>query len=282
MISTHPFGGIPERGRRRAGRLGGCALLAIASVVLGGAAFATTAPSKPTSVSVPSASGGDMPVGDLDGWTQVFAEDFTIDVALGSWPGPYASTWDSYIDGPDTAKVGWWDATKTVSVSEGMADYYLHSEDGTPQCAAILPRLPAQIYGRYEVRFLVEPGLTDWASAWLLWPDDDGWPDHGEMDWPEGGLTGTMKGNMHYANPDGGQDQFDSGVAFASGWHTATTEWLPGSVTYYLDGDVIGTSTEQVSTYPMHWVLQSETSYGAKPTTSGHIKIDWAVIYKPA
>ena len=233
-------------------------------------------------VPTPDPSGQPMPVGDVPGWKQVFTEDFTTDLPLGSWPGAYGAKWADYTGGPDTSGTGWWDATRTVSASGGAADYSLHPENGTPQCAAILPRLPAQTYGRYEVRFQVDPGLRGWSSAWLLWPDDDGWPQHGEMDWPEGELTGSMQGFMHHADPAGGQDAFDSGTTFASGWHTATTEWLPGSVAYYLDGRLVGSSTAQVSSYPMHWVLQSETAYGAKPTTAGHIKIDWAVVYSRA
>ncbi len=60
---------------------------------------------------------------------------------------------------------------------------------------------------------------------------------------------------MHYADPDGGQNWAPSNVAFASDWHTATTEWLPGSVKYYLDSTLVGSFTTEVSCYPMHWVL---------------------------
>lgn len=88
-----------------------------------------------------------------------------------------------------------------MSVSGGAADYFLHSKNGVPQSAAILPRSAAQTYGRYLVRFKVDPGLRGWASAWLVWPDDDVWPAHGEMDWPEGTLDGTIGGFMHYADP---------------------------------------------------------------------------------
>jgi hypothetical protein len=225
-----------------------------------------------------------MPTGNLPGWRQVFTEDFTSNVALGSWPGAYASKWGDYTypGSHDTNGGAEWNTVKDVSASGGTADYYLHSENGKAFAAAILPRTAAQTYGRYEVRFKVDPGMTGWKSAWLLWPDDDVWPAHGEIDWPEGDLTGDMEGFMHYADRNGGQDWAPSHVAFASDWHTATTEWLPGSVKYYLDGNPIGTFTTKVSSYPMHWVLQSESGSSSRPTGSGHIKIDWAVIYTPA
>jgi Glycosyl hydrolases family 16/Fibronectin type III domain len=239
------------------------------------------------SVTIPasgSPSGVTMPTGDLPGWHQVFTEDFTSNVDIGSWPGTYAPKWQDYTypGSHDTNGGAEWNSVKDVSVSGGTADYYLHSENGTAYSAAILPRTAAQTYGRYQVRFKVDAGMTGWKSAWLLWPDDDVWPAHGEIDWPEGNLTGSMEGFMHYADPRGGQDYAPSGVAFASGWHTATTEWLPGLVKYYLDDTLIGTFTTKVSGYPMHWVLQSESAGGSRPSGSGHIKIDWAVIYSRA
>ena len=246
-----------------------------------------TGPVTAATVTVPasgSPSGVAMPSGDLPTWRQVFTEDFTSTVTLGSWPGAYASKWLDYTypGSHDTNGGAEWNTVKDVSVSGGTADYYLHSENGTAYSAAILPRTAVQTYGRYQVRFKVDAGMTDWKSAWLLWPDDDVWPAHGEIDWPEGDLTGSMEGFMHYADPHGGQDYAASGVAFASAWHTATTEWLPGSVKYYLDGTLVGSFTKKVSGYPMHWVLQSESGSGSRPAGSGHIKIDWAVIYARA
>ena len=109
-------------------------------------------------VTIPAAgyspSGQPMPVGDLTGWRQVFTEDFTSDVALGSWPGAYAPKFDQYDyphNPPDTNGGGVWRTGKDVSVSGGTADYYLHSENGVAYSAAILPRTPTQTYGRYQV-----------------------------------------------------------------------------------------------------------------------------------
>jgi hypothetical protein len=247
---------------------------------------AGTGTSSSVTVTIPavggSPSGQAMPVGNLTGWRQVFTEDFTDDVALGSWPGSYSPKFDQYDydwDAPDTNGGGIWKTSKDVSVSGGMADYWLHSEGTKAYSAAILPRTATQTYGRYQVRFKVDPGMSGWNSAWLLWPDDDVWPAHGEIDWPEGSLTGTMEGFMHYADPDGGQDWAPSNVAFASGWHTATTEWLPGSVKYYLDGALIGNFTTKIPNTPMHWVLQSESGSSSRPTGAGHIKIDWLTVY---
>jgi hypothetical protein len=240
-----------------------------------------------------SPSGQAMPAGDLPGWRQVFAEDFSANLTRGSWPGAYAGRFEPYDWGtPDTAKQGIWKTSKVFSAQGGLGDYYLHSENGVPMGAALIPKVGGknadQVYGRFSVRFKVDPGLDGWSSAWLLWPQEDDdpttreWPDRGEIDWPEGELTGNIQGFMHYANPNGGQDSFDSGVPFAGAWHTASTEWTPGLVKFYLDDRLVGSTTRQVPSGPMHWVLQSETAYGEKPTTSGHIAIDWVVQYSRA
>ena len=65
---------------------------------------------------------------------------------------------------------------------------------------------------------------------------------------------------------------------------TAAVEWMPGSIKFYLDGNLIGTSTKYVPSHPMHWVLQTETTldgYVPADSVAGHVQIDWAVAYAP-
>jgi hypothetical protein len=209
-------------------------------------------------------------------------DDFVTPVPLGSFPGTvYGATWVTYDDHhPDTAGKGLMMPSRVLSVHDGMLDFHLHSENGLPLGAAALPLLPSgtgQTYGRYSVRFRADP-LPGFASAWLLWPDSEQWPSGGEIDFPEGELTSSVNAFMHYANPDGGQDAFPA-LGSWQGWHTATTEWNPGKVQFFLDGALKATSTTQVPTEPMHWVLQNETAYGAVPaaTTAGHLLVDWVV-----
>jgi hypothetical protein len=234
---------------------------------------------------VVSPSGEAMPVGNIPGWRQVFTEDFTSTVALGSWPGPYDAKWDDYTYDhmpKDTFGGGVWNSRADLSAGGGMADYYLHSVNGVPQSVALVPVTQQMTYGRYSVRFKVDPGLTGWASAWLLWPDTDNW-NEGEVDFPEGELTGPMSAFTHtLGNPRENAYAQPTTTPFASGWHTATIEWTSSSIKFFLDGAQVGSTTQGIPRTPMHWVLQTETAYGAVPTTSGHIKIDWAVIYVQA
>ena len=230
-----------------------------------------------------------MPTGDLPGWKQVFTENFTTDVPVGGFPGEaYAEKWDVYPDGwKDTSGNGTYMPSKVVSVSNGVLNKHLHTEDGVHMVAALLPNLPGvhngRTYGRYTVRFRADP-VPLYKTAWLLWPDSEAWPDDGEIDFPEGNLDGKISAFMHYANPNGGQDEFSTDVTYDD-WHTATIEWTEGKVVFILDGKEVGTSTTDVPSNPMHQVLQTETCLGdcgAPPDDAeGNVQIDWAVAYAP-
>jgi len=239
----------------------------------------TTSPSSSCNV-----SGQAMPTGDLPGWSRVFSDDFTTNVPIGSFPGSvYGAKWGAYQDGwKDTTGHGTYMPSKVLSVRNCALDYYVHTENGVHLVSAPTPKLPVGAYGKYVVRFRAD-ALHGYKTAWLLWPDSETWPADGEIDWPEGNLDQTMFAAMHYANPAGGQDYFGTSATYPT-WHTATTTWEPGKVTFALDGTTFGTSTTQVPTKPMHWVLQTETSTdsGVVPdsATSGHVLIDWVVAYR--
>jgi hypothetical protein len=230
-----------------------------------------------------------MPSGDLPGWHQVFADNFSTPVPLGSFPGAVASRWSDYAGTQDTSGQGTYSPDRVVSISGGLMDLYLHTEGGVHLVAAPQPKItPAdpygQLYGRYSIRFRATNNMPCYKTAWLLWPDDGVWPGHGEIDFPEADVDGadTISAFVHYAGPGGSdaQDGFNTNAKYDA-WHTATTEWIPGAVKVYLDGSLIGSSNNSPST-AMHWVLQTETDTGGcvpADSTAGHIQIDWAVAY---
>jgi hypothetical protein len=243
--------------------------------------------------SSPPPSGKPMPVGDIPGWRQVFADDFTKDVRLGRFPSAVESTWGaSYPDGwPDSSGNGTYMPSRVVSISGGIMNLRLHTENGVHLVAAPVPTVSAApgsegglLYGRYAIRFRAD-AVPGYKTAWLLWPDSGDWPSDGEIDFPEGDLTGTIGGFVHYQGGVSGSDQ----AAFATnatytGWHTATITWLPGRVTFQLDGKPVGTTTTRVPNTPMHWVIQTETSIGGAPpanSAAGNVQIDWVAVYAP-
>ena len=235
-----------------------------------------------------ASSGQAMPVGDLPGWHQIFAENFNTPASLGAFPGnAYGNEFSVYPDGArDTAgqqgAPSRYYPSKVVSVSNGMLNLYLHSENGTPMAAAILPNLPGNhLYGKYTVRFRAD-SLAGFKTAWLLWPDNNNWPHDGEIDFPENDLNGTINAFMHREGASSGSDQDAfSTNATDSSWHTASIEWTPSAVRFILDGQVIGTSTSRIPDTPMHWVLQTESCLDGcpAPSTAGNVQIDWVVAY---
>ncbi len=240
-------------------------------------------------------------MGDLPGWTQVFAEDFTEgDVPLGGFPGPiYGTRWsENYKDGwPDTAaqqqpkgqRTSGYYPSKVLSVHDGVLDMYLHSENGVAMGAAPSPIVGGAtqrpwnslVYGRISVRFKAD-ALPGFKLAWLLWPDSKQWPQDGEIDFPEGDLSKVIYAAVHGLDASGTHviEVLRPNAAFTS-WHTATTEWSPGKIEFFLDGKSIGVVTSPVPDKPMHYILQTEACLTGcpAPETSGHVYVDWVGIW---
>jgi hypothetical protein len=240
--------------------------------------------------------------GDLPGWKQVFEEDFSAgDVPLGDFPGSrYDARWSAgYTDGtPDTSgqksggKSGYY-PSKVLSVHDGVLDWYLHSENGVfmgaapqpkfPNASADPPRANSLLYGRYSVRFKAD-SLPGFKMAWLLWPDSGVWPRDGEIGFPEGDLADAMYGAAHFRGPDPQAfDRFFSDKFFTS-WHVATTEWSPGRVEFFIDGQSIGAGTTYVPSTPLHLILQTESCQPKcpAPESQGHLYLDWISIWTRA
>lgn len=253
-------------------------------------------------------SGECLPVGDLPGWRQVFVDDFGSSVPLGGFSGCVASSrqcsglpadvrakWFAYPDGWKDSYVGTYMPSRVMSVQGGLMNLYLHSENGSRLVAAPEPIVAGsvgpeggQLYGRYAIRFRADQ-LAGYKTSWMLWPDSEVWPRDGEIDFPEGDLAGTqwstMYGFVHHqgATSSSDQDWFNSGVAYGD-WHTAVIEWLPGRVSFSLDGRLVGTTTTAVPDTPMHLVLQTPTtdSFLAALGTAGNVQIDWIAIWTPS
>jgi hypothetical protein len=254
----------------------------------------TTPPATSPTATGPSGadpSGEGMPVGDIPGWHQVFTDNLTTDVPLGSFPSAVSSKWGDYADGShDTSGRGTYMPSKVVSVQNGVMNLYIHTENGVHMVAVPYPRIPGatshngQLYGRYAIRFRADP-LQGYKTAFLLWPDSDAWPGDGEIDFPEGDLAGTMSAFMHHQGATSGSDQdaYDTTTGYSS-WHTAVIEWGPSATRFILDGTTIGTSTSGIPNTPMHWVLQTETRSSVVPSdsTAGNVQIDWVAVYRPA
>jgi len=245
-----------------------------------------------------SPSGENVPKGDLQGWKQVFYDDFTKDAPLGSWgsecdvnlivyTGAQGQKWKSYPNCyKDTYQKRPYRADSVLSVKNGVLNFFLHPVAGQPAGANPSPLIDGssqyQLYGRFTARLKVDnPTLQEYHIAWLLWPETGKWPDDGEEDFPEGSLGNKITGFHHYAGEGacrGCQDKADLPDGKFTEWHTYTIEWTPGNVKYILDGKVVLNSDKWVPTKPMRWQLQTETN--GTGSHSGNLMVDWVAVYK--
>lgn len=187
-------------------------------------------------------------------------------------------------------------------MANGVLDYYLHTATingtGYYMIDAAEPRITAasaigpkggQLYGRYVVRARWDT-LYGYHISFLLWPDSGVWPRDGEIDWPEGAMdSSTINAFMHYqGGPTASSRDWYKASVNTSDWHDYEIDWTRSAVSYYVDGRLIGQSTNPsvILDTPMHWVLQ----VGLAPTGEtnlnllgkGHLQIAWAVAYTPA
>lgn len=129
--------------------------------------------------------------------------------------------------------------------------------------------------------------VAGYKLAFLLWPTSDDWSD-GEIDWPDGNLAGAIYPASKIVGSstnafDGPSHDVTSSMG--TGWHTAVTEWTKGTVRWYLDGKLVGQTTNAagVPTKPMRWTLQVETNTDGKAVSAsaqGHVQVAWVVQYR--
>jgi hypothetical protein len=252
-----------------------------------------------------------MPVGNLTGWKQVFADDFAGTVPKGAFSdcnhntdtpqaycgglknyGAYYTNWWAYPNGwPDTAEScreglsgcpdksihptigGDYQPEKAVSVSGGQMHIAMsRPSSGNNIVATMVPRkCMSQQYGRYVERFRVSTGGKGFKSAHLFY--DNGY----EMDYPESDdYSQTINAFTHPS-----EENFSTNAKW-SDWHTTTIEWTAGSMKYYMDGKLIGTAKKNIANFKMTWALQNESSIAgpyASVGTKAQLDLDWVTCY---
>jgi beta-glucanase (GH16 family) len=241
-------------------------------------------------------SGVSVPIGNLPGWRQIFTDEFTTNVALGSFPDAVSGKWGAYPSPwKDTSGNGVYSPKEVVSVTNGVLTEDIHTSNGVHKVAALTPKVPGsasfgQQYGRYEVRMRTD-SLPGYKLAWMLWPDSgttttgaSGGGGNGEIDFPEGELSTSSQiwGFVHRQNATTGGDQAWFKIPVnTTAWHTYTFEWSPGLVRLLLDGAEVGRTTERIPNTAMHWVLQTETSLKTAPPVDAEINvmIDWVAAW---
>ncbi|PYC70185.1 hypothetical protein C7C46_27680 [Streptomyces tateyamensis] len=226
-----------------------------------------------------------MPLGS---WTGCSANGPVQTSHCTGLPAAVDAKWWAYPSGwKDTSKNGTYDPARTLSIANGQLNMHLSRDSAGTWVAAPLPKLPGAVgkdggvqYGKFEITWKAT-SAAGFKTAFLLWPDGDVWPQNGEIDFPEGSLTGDVSAYMHRQGATSGSDQdaYETSVAEAGAWHVSTIDWEPNSLTFSLDGKVIGHSTSRIPSGPMHWVLQAETATsGAGPAVGSSADISIAAV----
>ena len=219
-------------------------------------------------------------------WKQSYAEDFGRTAPRGTVLARYPrlGVYDGYSD---TSGRGRYAPGKVLSVANGALDFFLHSENGQPLVAAVLPdNYKPHTTGRVSIRYktTATPG---YKFVGMFWPTDNDW-NKGEIDWPEGDLGSKVRpASAIPGTMSGGMVRFDSSVqqftktTQSSGYHIATTEWDHGIVRFYWDGALVSSTRKAVPKNPMRVTLQAETAItGPVPASaSGHVDVDWISIW---
>ena len=263
-----------------------------------------------------------MPTGNPPGWRLLFADDFANDdIPIGTFsgcrqgvtllsshcsglPASVDAKWWAYPDGwPGTPTTGTYYPSKSLSIGNGIMNYYIHSQsiNGTERhiIDAPVPKLSGasgswggQTYGRYIVRMKVD-SMSGYHLSFLLWPDDNNWPTEGSIDWPEAEFDQNITDaflqwrdsttcNLSSCE----QDYYPSNTAMSSGWHTYEIDWTESAVSFFIDRHLVGRSTDpaKIPDTAMHLVLQVGTSfYEGIPSDAeaGNVQLDWVTVYRP-
>jgi beta-glucanase (GH16 family) len=139
-------------------------------------------------------------------------------------------------------------------------------------------------YGFLEARVWLPAtssgSIADWPAVWAEGQD---WPQDGEDDVVEG-LAGQACWHFHY-----GTSQIDvngpggcASGSYAGGWHTFGSDWEPGSVTYYYDGQRVGQITTGITSAPMYLILglAVDDTYGGPILTPDAMRVDYVRVWQ--
>ncbi len=121
----------------------------------------------------------------------------------------------------------------------------------------------ARAYGRFEARIKVPRGKGTWPAFWMMGADSDrvAWPANGEIDVMEalGRQPTTVHGAVHgpgyVAQGIERHTEPARGRSLADDFHTYRVDWLPGKITWYVDGRPYGSASAAQLRRGQKWVF---------------------------
>jgi hypothetical protein len=233
-------------------------------------------------------------------WTLKWSTNFSAPVALGQFsgcddnadgpnpscsdlPASLRSQWWAYPwPWPDTATQrgypvgGYYDPRQTIWISSDQMHIRVFRAGSSVRSAAVVPKAAmGQLYGKYVETFRVSQIAPGYKSAHLLWPSGNA--DY-EVDFPENEWDTSISAYVHAG---GSQQSFDTNASWGT-WHTTEIEWTPTRLSFFLDGKLIGTTTQGVPDVPMDWIIQNESALNGESAplhSSAQIDIASVSIY---
>ena len=211
-------------------------------------------------------------------------------VAKDDFNGSLAPHWSVYQGSPSCCQATTW-ATSQVAEQDGRLVLSTVRKDGKWISGGVSAAgWPAMVrtYGKYVARVRVDKGAGVSAVA-LLWPKSNVWPP--EIDYYE--LSGqdadrTQETQTVHRAPD--QAQLRSVYqGDLTQWHTVSVEWLPNSLTYFVDNRLVGrvTNPSYIPHQPMWpaFQMQIQQNSAGQPLASGsgpvRMYVDWFAVYAP-
>lgn len=137
-----------------------------------------------------------------------------------------------------------------------------------------------QQYGVWEARVRATPASDSIHPVLLLWPHDDRWPEHGEVDYCEceTGDRQSVAGYLHYG--DGGDQTTGEIDVDLTEWQVFTVIWTPHSMSYYCNGRRWFRDANKAHLPPvgMNPTIQLDWT-GDRISQAGAMLVDWVRIY---
>ena len=227
-----------------------------------------------------------QPLGQPPGdWNLIFSDEFN-GTALDStkWtPGWFGTG----ITGPVNAEeLACYDSTHVRAAGDGNLHLLLDATPNTckgksmPYTGALVSSNGLFQYAYGYVEFHVyapasSPGqMANWPATWS---NGQSWPGDGENDTMEG-LGGPAC--YHFHSPAGGPGTCARGDF--TGWHTFASDWEPGVVTYFYDGNQVGQITSGITSAPQYLVLEYTLNGSNVATVPTEMLIDYVRVWTPA
>ncbi|HZC60347.1 MAG TPA: glycoside hydrolase family 16 protein [Streptosporangiaceae bacterium] len=181
--------------------------------------------------------------------------------------------------------------TASVRVRNGRLELIGHYQKPYGYVSGGISYNGNQTYGRWVVRFRADAG-AGYEPVVLLWPKGR-WPNDGEIDMAE--ITNAQRRGGNEFLHLGAENRF-IGHPFPRStdftrWHILAVNWLPGHITFSLDGQPRWTvhrghgSSNYIPNTPFHIALQNDQGCDDGCTVNRHtprrviMYVDWVRIY---